>query len=136
MPPLHRLYRAGQASVVHAAATPYRERSHFDGQDVLESGLPRPAKVDSGWLNRALGTLEAGESAQRPNGRRAFAVGPVTPLVVRGPAPVFSWAPPRLPPVADETPMRLIYLYRHTAPELARVLSYRISLAHPAPPRP
>src|SRR5258706_15287519 len=121
MPNLHRLYRAGQAIVVYAAATPYRERSHFDGQDVLESGLPRPAKVESGWLNRALGALEAGESAQRPNGRRAFAVGPVTPLVVRGPAPVFSWAPPRLQPVADETTMRLLDLYRHTDPELARV---------------
>ncbi len=136
MPNLHRLYRAGQAIVVHAAATPYRERSHFDGQDVLESGLPRPAKVDSGWLNRALGTLEAGESAQRPNGRRAFAVGPVTPLVVRGPAPVFSWAPPRLPPVADETTMRLIDLYRHTDPELARVLEDRMAPARPAGVRP
>jgi hypothetical protein len=39
MPNLHRLYRAGQGLVVHAVATPYRERSHFDGQDVLESGL-------------------------------------------------------------------------------------------------
>src|SRR5579871_3282774 len=32
MPNLHRLYRAGHAIVVHAAATPYRERSHFDGR--------------------------------------------------------------------------------------------------------
>ena len=39
MPNLHRLYKAGQATIVHAVATPYRERSHFDGQDVLESGL-------------------------------------------------------------------------------------------------
>ena len=39
MPNLHRLYQAGQATIVHAVATPYRERSHFDGQDVLESGL-------------------------------------------------------------------------------------------------
>jgi len=136
MPNLHRFYHAGQAIVVHAAATPYRERSHFDGQDVLESGLPRPAKAESGWLNRALGALEAGEPAQRPNGRRAFAVGPVTPLVVRGAAPVFSWAPPRLPPVADETTMRLLDLYRHTDPELARVMEDRMALAPLAPPRP
>src|SRR5918996_6477630 len=46
---LHRLYKAGQATVVHAAARPYRERSHFDGQDVLESGLDRPGAVHSGW---------------------------------------------------------------------------------------
>jgi uncharacterized protein (DUF1501 family) len=136
MPNLHRFYRAGQAIIVHAAATPYRERSHFDGQDVLESGLPRPAKVESGWLNRALGALEAGERAQNPNARRTFAVGPVTPLVVRGPAPVFSWAPPRLPPVADETTMRLLDLYRHTDPELAQVMEDRMGLAPLAPPRP
>src|ERR1700733_10805409 len=55
MPNLHRLYKAGQATVVHATATPYRERSHFDGQDVLESGLAGVARADSGWPNRALG---------------------------------------------------------------------------------
>src|SRR5271155_2903298 len=42
MPNLHRLYKSGAATIVHAAATPYRERSHFDGQDVLESGVLRP----------------------------------------------------------------------------------------------
>src|SRR5262249_42612167 len=136
MPNLHRFYRAGQAIIVHAAATPYRERSHFDGQDVLESGLPRPAKVESGWLNRALGALEAGERAQNPNARRTFAVGPVTPLVVRGRPRVFSGAPPCLPPVADEPTMRLLDLYRHTAPELARVMEDGRGWAPPAPPRP
>src|ERR1700681_3899679 len=50
MPNLHRLYRAGHATIVHAAATSYRERSHFDGQDVLESGFARPRYGDSGWL--------------------------------------------------------------------------------------
>ena len=60
MPNLHRLFTAGQASIVHAVATPYRERSHFDGQDVLESGLAAPGATDSGWLNRALSALEPG----------------------------------------------------------------------------
>ena len=45
MPNLYRLYKAGQATIVHAAATPYRERSHFDGQDLLESGLAGPARL-------------------------------------------------------------------------------------------
>jgi uncharacterized protein (DUF1501 family) len=48
MPNLHRLYQAGQATIVHAIATPYRERSHFDGQDVLESGLPKPGAAETG----------------------------------------------------------------------------------------
>jgi uncharacterized protein (DUF1501 family) len=128
MPKVHGLYQAGEAIVVHAAATPYRDRSHFDGQDVLESGLPKPGAVDSGWLNRALTGLEpSGRASAR--GRQAFAVGPVSPLVVRGPAPVLSWTPPRLPPVSDETAMRLLELYRHTDPTLARVLEDRLGLA-------
>jgi uncharacterized protein (DUF1501 family) len=127
MPNLHRLYTSGQAIIVHAAATPYRERSHFDGQDVLESGLGGVARADSGWLNRALVAMEPGGRVD-PQVRRTFAVGPITPLVVRGPAPVLSWVPPRGTPVSDETTMRLLDLYRHTDPTLARVLEDRIGL--------
>ena len=126
MPNLHRLYKAGQATIVHAVATPYRERSHFDGQDVLESGLGKPGATDTGWLNRALGALKP---ARRAGGRDAFAVGPIAPLVVRGPAPVLSWTPRRLPPASDDTMMRLLDLYRHTDPALARVLEERVGLA-------
>jgi len=128
MPNVHRLYQAGQATIVHAVATPYRDRSHFDGQDVLESGLPKPGAVDSGWLNRALAGLEPSDPVN-PRGRQAFAVGPVTPLVVRGPASVLSWTPPRQQPVNEETTMRLLELYRHTDPTLARVLEDRLGLA-------
>jgi uncharacterized protein (DUF1501 family) len=128
MPNVHRLYQAGEATIVHAVATPYRERSHFDGQDVLESGLSKPGAVDTGWLNRALNGLAPGDTAN-PHGRRAFAVGPVTPLVVRGPAPVLSWTPPRLQPVSEETTLRLLELYRHTDPSFARALEDRLGLA-------
>jgi uncharacterized protein (DUF1501 family) len=126
MPTLHRLYKSGAATIVHAAATPYRERSHFDGQDVLESGLGRPGAVDTGWLNRALAALQP---AGRAGGREAFAVGPIAPLVVRGPAPVLSWTPQRLPPAGEDTMSRLLDLYRHTDPALARVLEERMGLA-------
>src|SRR5215470_17497842 len=133
MPNLHRLYQAGEASIIHAVATPYRERSHFDGQDVLESGLAAPGAADTGWLNRALGAIDPGgwiNPADSSAGKRkAFAVGPVTPLVVRGPAPVLSWTPPRLEPATDDTVMRLLELYRHTDAEMARALEERIGLA-------
>ncbi len=131
MPNLHRLYQAGTAAIVHAVASPYRERSHFDGQDVLESGLARPGAVSTGWLNRALAALEPTGNANstRTSSRNAFAVGPIAPLVVRGPAPVLSWTPPRLPPASDDTLMRLLDLYRHTDPALARVLEERMGLA-------
>jgi uncharacterized protein (DUF1501 family) len=72
--------------------------------------------------------LEPAGRAERKK-REAFAVGPVTPLVVRGPAPVLSWTPPRLPPASDDTIQRLAELYRHTDPALARVLEERMGLA-------
>jgi uncharacterized protein (DUF1501 family) len=126
MPNLHRLYKAGAATIVHAAATPYRERSHFDGQDVLESGLSAPGAADSGWLNRAVTALAP---AGRVGGKDAFAVGPIAPLVVRGPAPVLSWTPRRLPPASDDTVIRLLDIYRHVDPVLARALEERVGLA-------
>jgi len=128
MPNVHRLYQEGHATIVHAAASPYRERSHFDGQDVLESGLPKPGAIDSGWLNRALAGLEPSSDAVA-RGRRAFAVGPITPLVVRGAAPVLSWTPPRLPPASDETTLRVLDLYRHTDPIFAQGLEESLGLA-------
>src|SRR5437660_703329 len=57
MPVFARLYKEGHAAVVHATATAYRERSHFDGQDVLESGHAGPGFVQSGWLNRTMEVL-------------------------------------------------------------------------------
>ncbi len=125
MPNLHRMFTANEAIVVHACATPYRERSHFDGQDLLESGLPKPGPSDSGWLNRSLSGLAPGSRVDprgNNNGGKAFAVGPVTPLVVRGPAPVLSWSPQRVMPASDDTMQRLLELYRHSDVKLAGVL--------------
>jgi len=126
MPNLHRLYQVGQATNVHAVATPYRERSHFDGQDVLESGLTKPGASDTGWLNRALASLQP---AGRVSGKDAFAVGPITPLVARGPAKVLSFSPRRLQPASEDTLGRLLDLYRHTDPALAQALEERGVLA-------
>jgi uncharacterized protein (DUF1501 family) len=128
MPNLHRLFKANQAIVVHACATPYRERSHFDGQDLLESGLPKPAVSDSGWLNRALASLAPGGRVD-PRVNKAFAVGPVTPLVVRGPAPVLPWSPQRLQPASADTVQRLLDLYRHSDPKLAGAIDESTRLA-------
>ncbi len=128
MPSLYEFYRHGHATVVHAVATPYRDRSHFDGQDMLETGATRPGALDTGWLNRALASL-APEGSADSHARDGLAIGPVTPLVMRGPAPVLAWEAPRLPPVTDETTLRLLDLYRHTDPVLARVLEERIGLA-------
>lgn len=109
MPQLARLYQAGQALVVHAVATPYRDRSHFDGQDCLESGYENvAANLDSGWLNRTLQSLPKGERVALPSG---LGVGSITPLILRGPAPVLGWAPPSLPKASDDFAARVAELY-------------------------
>src|SRR5579863_1939587 len=128
MPNLYRLYKAQQATVVHATATPYRERSHFDGQDVLESGIARPGVIDSGWLNRALATL-ASEGRVDVSGGRILGVGAVTPLVVRGQVPVMSWVPQRTLPASEDTQGRLLQLYQHTDPQLAVALQERMRMS-------
>jgi uncharacterized protein (DUF1501 family) len=128
MPNLHQMFLANEAVIVHGSATPYRERSHFDGQDVLESGLPEPGPSESGWLNRALAALARADRVN-PRGSKLFAVGPVTPLVVRGPAPVLSWSPPRVMPASEDTVQRLRALYRECDAKLASVLDDSSNLA-------
>lgn len=117
MPNFGRLFHARQAAIVHAAATNYRERSHFDGQDVLESGMPAPGQTRSGWLNRALGVLPRGEKVTG-----GLAVGVATPIVLRGPAPVLGWAPDILPIAGDALARRVMDLYAVADPVLARAL--------------
>ena len=123
MPEFARMFRERHAAVVHAVATPYRERSHFDGQDVLESGYAGPGRVQSGWLNRAIEVLPRGERVWS-----GLAVGPTTPLVLRGAAPTVGWAPVNLPTAADDTAMRLLQLYGERDPALAAALSQGLKL--------
>ena len=123
MPEFARMYKDKQAAIVHAVSTPYRDRSHFDGQDVLESGFAGPGRVQSGWLNRALGVLPQGERVMS-----GLAVGPTTPLVLRGTAPTVGWAPVALPQADDDTAMRLVELYGHRDPALASALSQGLQL--------
>ena len=123
MPEFARMYREGHAVVVHAVSTPYRDRSHFDGQDVLESGYAGPGRVQSGWLNRALEGLPRGERVMS-----ALAVGPTTPLLLRGAAATVGWAPVALPRADDDTAARLLDLYQHRDSALANALSQGLQL--------
>jgi uncharacterized protein (DUF1501 family) len=91
---LHAMYQAGELLPVHAAAGPYRSRSHFEAQDYLESGADH--RLTSGWLNRAVAALPPARGS--PPGQtsavgRALAVGVTVPLLLRGSASVASWAP-------------------------------------------
>lgn len=105
-------WRDRQLTVLHAVATPYRERSHFDAQDVLESGVAIPHGSQSGWLNRSLGGLPASRAARKQEG---VALGAGIPLVMRGGHDVASWSPSRLPQLEDDTLQRLSDLYADDA---------------------
>lgn len=106
---MHGLYRAGELAVLHAVASPYRERSHFDAQNLLENGTAKPFGRDAGWLNVAL--------AER--GASGLALGPNVPLLLRGPGNVSSWSPSGLPAPDSDLLERLAQLYRDD-PLLAR----------------
>ncbi len=107
---VHESYVAGEAAIIHAVSSPYRERSHFDGQDMLENGANSVGALRDGWLNRALaktGTAIGSEAA--------IALSPTTPLVLRGSNSVTSWAPSQLPRADDSTLARLQNLYADDA---------------------
>ena len=101
----HALYAKGEALVAHAVAAPYRERSHFDAQDLLENGTDRPHGADTGWINRALALL-GGER------RLGLAIGQSVPLAMRGTVPVASWAPSHLGGADADFVQRVAALYR------------------------
>ena len=106
---LHERFQSKELIVFHAVASPYRERSHFDGQDLLENGTSTPKSAHDGWLNRALPLLP--EAKQRATDRVALALAQNVPLVLRGDARVGSWAPSRLQETDSDTLQRLADLY-------------------------
>jgi uncharacterized protein (DUF1501 family) len=114
-------YDRGELLVVHAVATPYRDRSHFDGQDLLENGTTVPHASASGWLNRALGLMKSGDDH-----RLGLALGPEVPLALRGKVDVASWAPDNLPSVGPDF-LTLVQAMYAKQPQLAGTLRQAIS---------
>jgi uncharacterized protein (DUF1501 family) len=98
------MYRAGEALFVHAVASPYRDRSHFDGQNVLETGGNLPYQVKDGWLNRLAALLPRTRDT-------AIAFAPTVPAALRGPIEVASYAPSALPAASDDLLARVGELY-------------------------
>lgn len=101
---LAKFYASKEAMFVQAVASPYRERSHFDGQNVLETGGAGPYQIKDGWLNRLITLL--------PKSRgEAIAFAPTIPMSLRGPAAVSSYAPSPLPEAPDDVLVRVGKLY-------------------------
>jgi uncharacterized protein (DUF1501 family) len=105
---LHERFAAGELVVFHAVASPYRDRSHFDGQNVLENGLTKPLGTADGWLNRALLALPRGTGR---SSERAVAISQNVPLILRGEAAVISKSPQATPDVDEDLLIRLADLY-------------------------
>ncbi len=98
------LYANNQALFAHAVASPYRDRSHFDGQNVLETGGALPYDLPDGWMNRLLALLPA-DSA------RGLAISATIPTALRGPVQVASYAPSALPDASADLLQRVSALY-------------------------
>ncbi|QNQ10533.1 DUF1501 domain-containing protein [Sphingomonas alpina] len=98
------LYQRKQALFAHAIASPYRDRSHFDGQNVLETGGAGAYRLKDGWMNRMLGVIPSGEA-------RAIAVASAVPMALRGSHEVSSYAPSSLPDASDDLLQRVTMLY-------------------------
>ena len=114
---MHAMYGRGELAVLHAVGLPYRDRSHFDAQQVLESGGVRPYEIGTGWLARALA----------PTSTKSIALSTAVPLVLRGPGTVDTWAPSALPDPGADLVARLTQMYANdtalaTALERARAL--------------
>jgi uncharacterized protein (DUF1501 family) len=100
------LYKKRELAVVHAVASPYRERSHFEAQNVLENGTAM-AHSDKGWLNRALTPLGLTDPTQ------ALAISQSVPVVLQGERQVSSWMPNVLPEVSQDYLDRVLGLYEN-----------------------
>lgn len=108
---IHPYYKSGELLFVQASGNGYRTRSHFDAQDLMESGLAAKTGQSDGWLNRALAALPPASG----NRRLGIAVGGAVPPVLRGKVAVASWEPPGLNEASPEFIQLLGRLYAHDA---------------------
>jgi uncharacterized protein (DUF1501 family) len=99
---LHAWYREGSFAPVVAVASPYRERSHFDAQDILEAGQI-PATYENGWLARALQAYQGD----------AVAIARSVPISLRGNNKALTWYPSNLPGAEGDLYERLMQLYEY-----------------------
>jgi len=111
LPGIGELYRARQASFFHALASPYRDRSHFDGQNVLETGGAAPFALKDGWMNRLAAMLPRGA----PGDHAAIAFAPTLPMALRGSVDVASYASSALAQPNDDLLLRAGQLYAQDA---------------------
>ena len=67
-------YHQGRAAFVHATSFPYTGRSHFDGQNIMETGGEQAYALTSGWVGRAMNAA----------GYSSLSVSLPIPIILRG----------------------------------------------------
>ena len=117
------LYAQKKLIVLHAVATPFRTRSHFDAQDLLENGSSSPHGLTTGWLGRTVDVLG--------NNTEGLAIGPTIPLVLNGSKHVESWAPSHLPEADRDFLARVQRMYEQDQ-SLSNALSQAMGMSETA----
>jgi uncharacterized protein (DUF1501 family) len=80
--PLLPLYQQGHLAAIQACGSPNTSRSHFESQDLMESGIDEGSSVHDGWLNRLLGCCP--EDAAKLSPFRAVSTTAITPRSLQG----------------------------------------------------
>jgi uncharacterized protein (DUF1501 family) len=99
---LHQWYQVKSLLPIVAVSSGYSQRSHFDGQDFLESGK-NEIDQDSGWLARAITVKN----------KRALAVSRSTPISLRSSDQVNTWYPSKLKNADEDIYSALTKLYQY-----------------------
>lgn len=103
IPTFQKLYTDQELVILHAAATPYRERSHFEAQDLLENGSTKPHGLNTGWLGRTVDSLGGTVNS--------LAIGPTIPLLLQGKKIAESWSPSIMTPPDHDFITRVSRMY-------------------------
>jgi uncharacterized protein (DUF1501 family) len=99
---MHNWYQDKSMLPIVAVSSGYPRRSHFDGQDFLESGKGE-IDQDSGWLARAIDVKN----------KKALAVSRSTPISLRSSDQVNTWYPSKLKGSDDDIYSALGQLYQY-----------------------
>ncbi len=103
LPSFQKLYTEKELIILHATATPYRERSHFEAQDLLENGTTKPHGLNTGWLGRTVDSLGGKVNS--------LAIGPNIPLLLQGKKIAESWSPSIMMPPDHDFINRVTRMY-------------------------
>ena len=97
----HSAWKQDKAAIVHSTNIPYTNRSHFEGQDLMESGGLKPFAEYTGWLGRGMETA----------GLEGLAIALPMPLILRSKANLDNYFPTKLSTPSPEIMKRVAKTY-------------------------